>query len=55
MIIICFIIGYISYYYIHRKSIKYHGPDSRDIVGKIFEYNGKYYTYKPEICIKPII
>jgi hypothetical protein len=56
-IIISFVIGIafgaIMYYiYIHAKQNK-HGPNSRDIVGKIYEHNGVCYMLEPVVTICP--
>ena len=39
-------------YYAHRTVIK--GPNSKDIVNRIYEHNGKCYKFVPEIYICPI-
>lgn len=39
---------YHTYYYITK------GPNSRDIVNKIYKHNGKCYKFVPEIYICPI-
>lgn len=43
------LIGIIIYqFYLFPPVVK--GPNSRDIVNKIFEYDGKYYELEPVIC-----
>lgn len=39
-------------YYKHNYVIK--GPNSKDIVRRIYEYNGKFYRFVPEIYICPV-
>jgi hypothetical protein len=40
-------------YSIYRPPIIFHGPNSRDIVDKIFTYAGKKYRLEPQICSHP--
>ena len=48
-IIIGFIIGIILYIgYICPPIVK--GPNSKNIIDKIFEYNGKFYELEPKVC-----
>lgn len=54
-LIIGFIIGYSSYKYIHQSNLPLHGPNSKDIVGSIYHFNGKYYTFTPQICFCPLL
>jgi hypothetical protein len=32
-----------------------HGPNSKDIVGNVFEFDGKYYKFTPVICPCPLL
>lgn len=32
-----------------------HGPNSKDIIGQVFEHNGKYYKFTPSICPCPLL
>ena len=32
-----------------------HGPNSKDIVGQVFEVKGKYYKFTPSICPCPLL
>ena len=51
-ILIAFII-----YDILFKTVIYHGPDSKDIINKIYTYNGKKYKLVPRIypCVSPFL
>ena len=43
------LLGIIIYrFYLFPPIIK--GPNSRDIVDKIYEYDGKYYELEPVVC-----
>jgi hypothetical protein len=45
--------GVIMFYaYIHAKQNK-HGPDSKDIVGRIYKHNGICYMLEPVVTICP--
>ena len=49
-ILIGFIIGYILYkLYISPTIIK--GPNSRDIIGKVYKVNETLYKLKPVVCM----
>jgi hypothetical protein len=54
--IISFIIGFIIGFIIYKnlKKCKYHGPNSKDIIGKIYKKNGKCYKFIPVVSICPI-
>ena len=54
--IISFIIGFIIGFIIYTnfKKCKYHGPNSKDIIGKIYKVNGKCYKFIPVVSICPI-
>jgi hypothetical protein len=48
-IIVGLVLGYILYRgYLYPSIIK--GPNSKDIIDKIYQYNGKKYTLKPIVC-----
>ena len=32
-----------------------HGPNSKDIVGQVFEVDDKYYKFTPSICPCPLL
>lgn len=50
-LIIGFVIG--AYVMIQiQKNL--HGPNSNIVMKKVYQYEGKYYRYVPEICICPI-
>lgn len=52
-LVIGIVFGVIMFYaYMHAKQNK-HGPDSRDIVGKIYEYDGICYMLEPVVTICP--
>ena len=52
-LIMGFVIGLIVF---KRQSKDYHGPNSKDIVGIIFDgKDGKYYKFTPEICACPLL
>jgi hypothetical protein len=51
-IIIGILIG-LSLFFVFRKPI-IKGPNSKDIVGKIYELNGKKYELTPHVCICPL-
>lgn len=40
-------------YSLYRPPVVVHGPNSRDIVDKIFSYAGKKYRLDPKICSCP--
>lgn len=43
------LIGYVVYKcYIRPTKVK--GPDSRDIIDKIYEIDGKFYELNPKVC-----
>ena len=49
------IIGYVfGDWYQMKISIDPHGPNSKDIVGSVFQFGEKYYTFSPEVCICPL-
>jgi len=48
-IIFAFIISYIIYVYLLNNS-NIHGPNSKDIINKVYEKNGKKYIFEPFIC-----
>jgi hypothetical protein len=49
-----FVLGYLLMWYLYNP-VEYHGPDSKDIVGKVFEgADGKSWTYEPVITVCPI-
>jgi len=48
-VILGIILGVILYKFYLKKPI-IRGPNSRDIVDKIFELNGKYYELEPHVC-----
>ena len=53
--IVGIIIGYLSKYFLLCKYFYiYKGPNSKDIVGNIFEFNKKYYKFKPLVCVCPL-
>ena len=33
----------------------FHGPNSKDIVGNIFEFDGKCYKFTPVVCPCPLL
>lgn len=33
----------------------HHGPNSKNIVGHVFEFNGKYYKFNPVVCPCPLL
>jgi len=37
-------------YSFYNPPVLHHGPNSRNIVGQIFEYQNKKYTLEPRIC-----
>ncbi len=54
LLILFFIFGIIIGKFLFKDYI-YHGPNSKNFIYKIFQYNNKYYKLEPEICICPII
>jgi hypothetical protein len=46
------IMGYFTYKFFYIRI--YHGPNSKDIVDKIYKKNNKYYKFIPVITICPI-
>lgn len=52
-IIIGMIFGYVFFNLFINTTIN-KGPDSKDIINKIYEYNNKKYRLKPIICVCPI-
>lgn len=50
-IILGFLLAYLIIKYL-KKNI--HGPNSKDITGKIFKFDDKYYKFDVEICVCPI-
>lgn len=43
------LLGIVIYrFYLYPPIIK--GPNSKDIVDKIFEHNGKFYEFEPIVC-----
>lgn len=53
-IILGLTIGLIVGYLIFKK-VMYKGPDSKDIIGKIFTDDSGYkYQWEPQVCICPI-
>ena len=54
---ILFALLFIYLFYLFRK-INYKivkGPDSNIIRTQIYDFNNKYYTFTPEICICPLL
>ena len=52
-IILSVCIGILTGYVIYKCCIcptKIKGPDSRDIINKIYEIDGKYYELNPKVC-----
>jgi uncharacterized protein YneF (UPF0154 family) len=52
-IIIGIILGYFLYRFLIYRRI-YKGPDSRDIINQIYEWNGKKVKLVPKVCACPI-
>jgi uncharacterized protein YneF (UPF0154 family) len=52
-IIIGIVFGYFLYRFLIHRTI-YKGPDSREIIDKIYEWNGKKVKLVPKICACPI-
>lgn len=51
-IILAIMCGIIIYVLFFDTVIK--GPNSKDIVGKVYEWKGEKYTFEPRICAKII-
>lgn len=32
-----------------------HGPNSKNIVGNVYDFDGKYYKFRPKICACPLL
>lgn len=48
------VIGYVIFLLYSRKKYNIHGPNSKDIIGKIYKKDGKCYKFTPVISICPI-